>query len=164
MRLDDRARSRGHPRENAMMNTRGDRYSRRDLACRFARANEDVKCTKRIALTVSSARASARASDRRELVLDRGLKLPRQHNAVKEAVKTTKFFRHYLDIFRRSFTIFLFFFFCVVGYCRSKHSLELKIRYEASLSLFLSLSLSLSLSPSIYIYIYLYFFIHSAYR
>lgn len=125
------------------MNARGDRYSRRDLACRFARANEDVKCTKRIALTVSSARASARASDRRELVLDRDLKFPRAAQRRKDDRILSDIIRISLEGLLRP---------RVAGYCRSKHSLELKIRYEASL--FLSLSLSLSL----YIYLYIYTF------
>lgn len=78
-----------------MMNTRaGIRYSRRDFsefsvfACRFARANEDVKCTKRLALAASSARASARASDIGGARLGPRFKLPRQHDIVKEVVKT----------------------------------------------------------------------------
>jgi len=70
MRLDDRAHSRGRPRENAMMNTRRDRYSRRDFSefhfrMSFRAYDEDVKFTKRIAFAASSARANACVSDRR---------------------------------------------------------------------------------------------------
>ena len=95
MRLDDRACSRGRlPEKRNDEQRAGIRYSRRDFsefrfrvlfrACK--RGPEMYKKDRPCGLVGTCERVCLRQE---ELVLDRGLKLPRQHDTVKETVKTT---------------------------------------------------------------------------
>lgn len=108
MQLDDRARSRGRPRENAIMNTRRDRltarfhefhFARRYARSRVRREREMYKKDRPCDLDGTSARACLRW----QLVLDRGVGDRPNNTIFKRSSKDVLIFRtsfgHLLDVF-----------------------------------------------------------------